>query len=484
MEIIDIKSEKQKNRVSRALKRIGNLRAVKKARKILSNPKGRTAVIVFAVMIVGAGTVFFARAASPPQTETESWQRVAASGDGCIKPLEDLTASEGRAIEFTCSAAPPNTGDHENHNAENCTPGIGRLGSMGPCINNALIPAALPGKSTTSIARINPVRTSPPMYYNDNVFDGEPAAFRTRCDYSHMNFDDPVLYYNQPNKAHLHTYFGNTGARANSTSQSLLSSGNSTCSGGILNRSAYWIPSMIDTANGRPVAPNDDRSNAQSDLEIYYKLGYQGVGYDDVVPFPNGLQMIAGNPANATTRPALARNGEYPTTYYCEGPGPQDRTRQDEGQAIPVCTSGEVLVMTIDFPQCWDGVNLRSANGRSHVAYGRGYRTSTNEPVPNTPISEDRGCPPSHPVPMPHVEMFVRWRVPQGSDTRNWRLSSDNYTNGPGGYSGHADYVFAWNADIFPTIINRCYKARQDCGYQFGDGREPNAVREPWWSRR
>ena len=426
-----------------------------KTKNIARSNSKTTKVVLFSLVfgLIGFLMVFITKAASP-YSVAELESAVLSSG---AHTMAESSASGGSSVMFS----------NQGHGgSNNCTPGVGVLGIMGPCINSSLIPSPKPGVSTARFYSVEPKPLYPPVQWNTG--NGEPGAFRTRCDYSHMNFDDPVLFYNQPNAAHLHTYFGNTESKAGSTSASLLNFGNSTCSGGTFNRSAYWIPSMVDTANGRPIAPNDDRSLYNSDLEIYYKVGYQGVGYRDLVPFPNGLQMIAGNPASGTTPPSPARNGEFPVTYYCESSLATDRARQDEGTGIPICTSGEVLVMDIDFPQCWDGQNLRSANGRSHVEYGRwgGNEDGT------TPISENRGCPPSHPVGMPHVEMFVRWRVPPGTDTRNWRLSSDNYTNSPGGYSGHADYVFAWDPSAFPTLKERCYVTQQDCGYQLGDGRE------------
>ncbi|MGK3966620.1 hypothetical protein WMF01_39210 [Sorangium sp. So ce1667] len=50
-------------------------------------------------------------------------------------------------------------------------------------------------------------------------------------------------------RAHLHTFLGNTLADAFSTQKSLATTGNSTCHGGIINRSACWVSSLID-ANG------------------------------------------------------------------------------------------------------------------------------------------------------------------------------------------------------------------------------------------
>lgn len=277
-----------------------------------------------------------------------------------------------------------------------------------------------------------------------------------------MNFDDSVLYPNQPGIAHLHTYFGNAGANASSTSASLRNSGNSTCNGGIFNRSAYWVPTMVDTSTGRPIRPNDPRGVANSDLEIYYKQGYQGVGYNDIQSFPNGLQLIAGNAATATTPPSGNR-----TLYWCETMQSTDRYRRLEGVSIPNCGPNQILVMYIGFPQCWDGRNLTSPSGRSHMAYG------TWQPGENR---ETRGCPSTHPVGLPFVEMFVRYHTGNGGNA-SWRLSSDNYTNSPAGYSGHADYIFAWDDSAFPLVIQNCYQARLDCGYSLGNRREPEHIR-------
>src|SRR5690348_12510654 len=38
----------------------------------------------------------------------------------------------------------------------------------------------------------------------------EIGAFRTMCNPSHMAFNDPIVYPGQPNRSHLHTFFGNT----------------------------------------------------------------------------------------------------------------------------------------------------------------------------------------------------------------------------------------------------------------------------------
>lgn len=341
--------------------------------------------------------------------------------------------------------------DDHNHGTQDCQPG--GMGTHGPCIDTSAIPAKWTGVNTQ---RLTSGSTQGPG----------SGDFRTRCDYSHMNFDDPILYPGQQNRAHLHVFFGNNNTDYRTTSQSLMNSGASTCMGGTFNRSAYWVPAMVDSRNGRPIEPINDSNGYDSDLEIYYKVGYQGVRNSQIQEIPNGLHIIAGNPAAARSQAELegpsklgyetagygSSQGKYFVTYMCKDM--YETPRSERLPSIPTnCTAGNYLEMAILFPQCWDGRSLTSSNGRSHMAYGR-----TNQ----------GGCPTSHPVAIPEIEMFVTYRITSG-DTRYWRLSSDNYS-GPAGYSGHADYMFAWDNRAFTDLTRNCYRPNVNCGYSLGNG--------------
>jgi hypothetical protein len=120
------------------------------------------------------------------------------------------------------------------------------------------IPTGYPGIDQTLIKPT----TASAKDYGDGI-----GAFRTICQYSHMAYNDPIVFPGQPGKAHLHTFFGNTDVDAYSTDDSIRNTGNSTCPGGIANRTAYWIPSLIDTRNGAPIVPEK--------AVWYYKSGYQ-----------------------------------------------------------------------------------------------------------------------------------------------------------------------------------------------------------------
>ena len=55
------------------------------------------------------------------------------------------------------------------------------------------------------------------------------GAFRFICNAGQLLKDDPIVYPGQPGKSHLHQFYGNTGANANSTYASLRGAGSSTC---------------------------------------------------------------------------------------------------------------------------------------------------------------------------------------------------------------------------------------------------------------
>jgi Domain of unknown function (DUF1996) len=265
---------------------------------------------------------------------------------------------------------------------------------------------------------------------------GGIGAFRTVCEFSHMGFDDPIVFPGQPGRSHLHAFFGNTGLNAHTTAQSLAATGNSTCRGGTVNRSAYWVPAMIDTLDGTPIRPHASH--------FYYKTGYAGIAPSSVRPFPPGLRMIAGDSKNS------APGG--PFRFKCIGAGSDALV----GAEIQNCPVGATLWQEIFFPQCWDGVNLDSPDHKSHMAYPSGGK-----------------CPSTHPVPTPEITFNILYTIPAPNAPLRWRLSSDTYdTSRPAGYSSHGDWFNGWKADIMETFVKYCDQAAADChSHLLGDQR-------------
>lgn len=268
-----------------------------------------------------------------------------------------------------------------------------------------------------------------PNYNENNAPNYHPddgaGAFRTLCRFSHMMFDDPIVFPRQPGKSHLHIFYGNTGANAASTVKSIAGSGRSTCRGGIMNLTSYWVPAMVEEDTGKVIHPPD--------LQVYYKSGYLGVKPADIQPMPNGLRMIAGGYMDGRVGKAIVR-------FECKG-RPATRAR-----TIPACRPGEILHIALDFPQCWDGKNLDSPDHRSHVIHATG-----------------RGCPATHPVPIPVITYNLDYEVGPGGSGK-WRLVSDMYDPAkPPGLSMHGDWFMGWDEKFRDEWLENCVKPGRDC---------------------
>lgn len=252
-----------------------------------------------------------------------------------------------------------------------------------------------------------------------------------------MAFDDPIVFPGQPGASHLHTFFGNTSTNANSTTDTLFAAGSSTCAGGIANLSSYWVPSMVDTTTNRAQVPSFNL--------VYYKSGYNQNPRSSLQGPPRGLRVLAGNSSSNS-----GTVGDPKHFFECS-----DRGYASRSQSIPACPPGNTILSSIEYPNCWDGVNLDSPDHRSHMAHSGGG-----------------ACPKSHPVALPVVSLNIEYQVTAGQDTTKWRLSSDTYTNGPGGYSMHGDVWFNWQDDIQTAWLENCVKPGNDChGYLLGDGK-------------
>ncbi|MGC4029152.1 MAG: DUF1996 domain-containing protein [Steroidobacteraceae bacterium] len=358
-----------------------------------------------------AGTV--QKSSSPVTTDPEPSRKAASS---VSMPAASSPTTSSPTTSSPTTSAPATDGS--------------ATGSAAANLADRPIPAASSSVSVTTL-RVRPTSEVAPL-----AVDGV-GAMRISCGYSHMAFDDPIVFPGKPGASHLHTFFANSSTDGNSTTESLFAAG-STCSGGNANRSAYWVPSMVDSATMRAVVP--------SSVLVYYKSGYNSIPLKQIQAPPNGLRVIAGN---AVTQSSPKDDWDVWHYFECDG--------ANRNQSIPACQGGKVLSVTVIFPNCWDGVNLDSVDHRSHMSY----------PVQGL-------CPASHPVAVPVVSLNVYYDVPNGESTANWRLSSDNYAKTiPAGYSMHADFWIDWDESIKAAWMDGCVRAGRDChAHLVGDGRE------------
>jgi hypothetical protein len=234
---------------------------------------------------------------------------------------------------------------------------------------------------------------------------GYSGYFAVACGFSHRNEDDPIVFPRQPGRSHDHTYFGARSTDAFSTPASLREDGRTTCRIRA-DTAAYWAPTLF--VGGRAVEPLA--------LVAFYVRRTQ----DEVDPFPAGLKVVAGD-ANAR-----APQSTRVTFWSCAVRG------AERSSSIPTCpgTVRGGLRLHVNFPNCWDGERLDSANHKSHMAY-----------------STEGECPSTHRVEVPALSLVIYYGV-SGGGLRSELASV-------GHYSGHADFVNAWHQPTLAALVDR-----------------------------
>jgi Domain of unknown function (DUF1996) len=252
--------------------------------------------------------------------------------------------------------------------------------------------ASAGGKSPNSERR-------PPVSLKDLL----GVEFVHNCRFTHTAPDDPIVFPGKPGISHLHTFVGNRTTNAFSTYASFRL-GRTTCAR-TADRSAYWAPALYQ--GSKLILPT---------LATIY---YRRFTLAPVYPFPNGLRMIAGD-SGATSAQRMR------VTYWdCGFLSPVPHSAH-----VLTCPRGESLHLNIQFPSCWDGRHLVSPDHKSHMAYMWKGK-----------------CPASHPVPVPALATLFSYPIRGGKGL--W-LSSG------GLYSGHADFINAWDPNALRKLVDGC----------------------------
>jgi hypothetical protein len=241
----------------------------------------------------------------------------------------------------------------------------------------------------------------------------EIGEFVANCPVSHHLSDDPIVRFGLPGMSHMHVFMGAVSTNATSTLTSLRL-GATTCNP-VSDRSAYWVPALYRA----------DNTEIPIENATFYYLAQVNTP-QNIQPFPPGLAMIAGN-AMSTTIPASQSHFKW----GCLGSGVSSTT------AFVVCPAGSKLELLLNFPECWDGVNLDSSDHKRHMAYAAGGV-----------------CPASHPVIVPKLQFKLRYN---GPGEAGMRLSS-----GPGA-SAHGDFINVWGSTAQANRV-RCLRELIKCG--------------------
>jgi Domain of unknown function (DUF1996) len=266
--------------------------------------------------------------------------------------------------------------------------------------------------------------------------DAGRGSFSVECAFSHTLNDDPIVYPNLPAASHSHDFFGNVSTRASSTEETMA--GSPTSCGDLSDRAGYWNPTAY--VNGVRVPA------------IRVSAYYFGTSSGDVSAFPPGLQMIAGNKDAASA-------ADNPRVQWSCTKGNESPLQSHPYDCAPY---GGRVTARIDFPTCWDGLDL----GPGHVAYATG-----------------EGCPGGS-MALPQLSYRVRWDVrdpcagatPCGAeDAPSTNIAftvstgSDDAVRTDGAfYTLHADFWNAWRQDSLDSLVTTCLNAHQRCGRQVG----------------
>jgi hypothetical protein len=164
-------------------------------------------------------------------------------------------------------------------------------------------------------------------------------------------------------------------------------------------------------------------------------------------PYPAGLELLAGD-----------HHGSAPSsriTFLCaNGKGYSNKA----GEICGLRAAGDAVQFNIgiQFPNCWDGINLKPTHGHSNAAY-----------------DVNGACPTDYPVKVPTANMNIAYVLPQIKtlNTAKIELSMDPVMNGDvreehwgSIYSAHADFMNGWTVEAAHYMTERCMNKGIDCG--------------------
>lgn len=274
----------------------------------------------------------------------------------------------------------------------------------------------------------------PALLFTIHAAHAAPQA-HVVCGYSHTLGDDAIMMYGMPNEAMLHDFFGNLQTDAHSSRESLRRDEKTTCDNKA-DSSAYWAPSLR-LPDGTVVKP------------AYQKTYYQASNVDawPLHPFPAGLSLLAGDHHGSAPNPHI--------TFLCAN-GKGYTTKTGEVCGLRKANDAVQFNIGIQFPNCWDGVNLKPAHGLINATY------------------DVKGqCPSTFPVKIPTVNMNIAYVLPTISslDTSKVQLSMDPIMHGDEReerwgslYTAHADFMNGWTEDAARFMTDLCMNRGLDCG--------------------
>jgi hypothetical protein len=194
-------------------------------------------------------------------------------------------------------------------------------------------------------------------------------------------------------------------------------------------------PTAAPSALPDPQGPNLELPNNTGGIvrPANVLIEYRGNPAGKVVPMPKFLRELTGDAKPTSRGPANAR-----ATWTCSGFG--DRL----SDKYPICPAGSLVQRVQDFPGCWDGKNVDSANHRSHVAFG----------------DKKTGACPAGFVAIPQLRITISYNIPRDVQVKGQYALDSFPEENHNPFSDHNDYINVNSAQTMQRIATCINKGK------------------------